>query len=301
MKKSIIFDIQKFSVHDGPGIRTILFFKGCPLECKWCANPESQRFIPDLLFFPDKCIGCGKCIPACTKHCITQSNGRIEFDRQICRICLKCTQVCHSGARIASGTEMTVREIIEEADKDMIFYKMSGGGITFSGGEAMCVPEVVAEIAAAYKERGISTALETCGHVPWESYERVLPYIDVLLFDLKLMDDERHLEYVGCFNDQIVDNLKRACKMTDTIVRIPIIPSINDSDEDIKAFGTFLETMRDDLKGVNLLPYHDFGACKYTALGREYSLHHIQAPADHHMEQIKAQLETYGLDVKIGG
>ena len=301
MEKSIIFDIQKFSVHDGPGIRTILFFKGCPLECKWCANPESQRFIPDLLFFPGKCIGCGQCISACAQHCITRNNERLEFNRQNCSLCLQCTEVCHSGARSVSGREMTTKEIIEEADKDMVFYKMSGGGITFSGGEAMCFPHAVAEIAAAYKERGISTALETCGHVLWENYEKVLPLIDVLLFDLKVMDSHRHLEYVGCFNDQIVDNLKRACKMADTTVRIPIIPSINDSHEDIKAFGTFLETIRDDLKGVSLLPYHDFGVGKYAALGREYSLHHIKAPMDHHMEQMKEQLETYGLKVKIGG
>ena len=301
MKKAVVFDIQKFSVHDGPGIRTIVFFKGCPLHCQWCANPESQRFEPDLLFFPSKCIGCGNCAFVCQKNCIVRHENRLDFDRENCNSCLKCTTVCHAKARVRSGREMTLEEMIAEVDKDLVFYNMSGGGITFSGGEAMCFPEIIADIAKYYKEKKISTAVETCGYVPWENFEKVLPYMDVLLFDLKLIDNGLHETYIGGANELILDNLKRACKLVDTNIRIPIIPTINDTDEAIEKIGAFLTTMKEHIALVNLLPYHDFGIGKYAALGRSYLLKDIKAPSDCHMKEIKKQLERYDLNVKIGG
>lgn len=300
-EKAIVFDIQKFSVHDGPGIRTTVFFKGCPLHCQWCANPESQKHTQELLFFPDKCTGCGKCVGICQKNCITDQDGIIKFNRKNCIGCLACTKACSSKARKQCGTEMTLEQIIIEVNKDTVFYNISGGGVTFSGGEAMCFPEIVTEIAKYYKAKDISTAIETCGHVSWKNFKEVLPYIDILLFDLKLMDSELHKKYVGSSNNQVLENLKKACKMVHTIVRIPIIPEINDGKDAIRAMGEFLATIKEHIALVNLLPYHDFGMGKYEALGRTYLCKDIKAPTDDQMEDIKKQLEVYDLRVKIGG
>lgn len=301
MEKATVFDIQRFSVHDGPGIRTIVFFKGCPLNCQWCANPESQRFVPELFFFPDKCIGCGKCTAVCRQRCIIKDGDRWVFERENCIGCLACAEVCSSKARAGSGREMTCKEIIAEVDKDLVFYQMSGGGVTFSGGEALCFPETIARLARHYRDKGISTAAETCGHVPWENFEKVLPYMDLLLFDLKLMNRELHRTYTGDTNELILSNLKKVCALVDTIVRIPIIPAVNDSSQAIEEFGRFLADMKEDLISVNLLPYHNFGEAKYAALGRPYLLEDLKAPSEEQMERIKKQLEGYGLKVQIGG
>lgn len=300
---AVVFDIQKFSVHDGPGIRTIIFFKGCPLRCKWCANPESHEFAEDLLYYPDKCIGCGKCMEVCEEKCISAgSEGMILFDRSKCTGCCKCTEVCYAEARRKSGKYMTLDEIKAEADKDLVFYRNSGGGITFSGGEAMCFPEAVREIARYYKEeQKVSVAVETCGCVPWENYEMVIPYLDLVMYDIKLIDDKKHIEYTGGSNAQILENIKRIYKKVKTVIRIPIIPGINDSKEDIDDFGKFAGSMRDGIDTIHILPYHNLGLNKYHALGRKYELEEIKAPSDEDMEKIKTRLEGYGVNVVIGG
>ena len=300
--KALVFDIQKFSVHDGPGIRTIVFMKGCPLHCEWCANPESQNFQPELLFYPDKCIGCGKCAEVCEMGCFpAMENGEIRFDRDKCVNCCKCAEVCYAEARHQSGDWMSLDEIKEAVDKDIVFYRNSGGGITFSGGEAMCFPEVVRDLAKYYKEeQQVSTAIETCGYVAWENYEQVIPYLDLVMYDLKCMNDERHMRYTGGSNKRILENLEKISKSVDTIVRIPIIPSVNDSEEDIDAFGTYIRDLG-TIRTIHILAYHNYGMGKYEALGRNYQLKDLEAPSDEHMQEIKEQLEGYGFEVNIGG
>lgn len=301
-ERPLIFDIQKFSVHDGPGIRTVVFFKGCPLRCRWCANPESHKYAPELMFYPDKCIGCGVCIKACPNGCIgVDHKTGMFFDRDRCTDCCVCTEECYSGARRKSGDEMSLDDIKKEVDKDMVFYETSGGGITFSGGEAMCFPETVRELAEYYKGKKVTTALETCGYVPWESYEMVIPYMDLVMFDLKVMDDAKHREYTGGSNRLILDNIKKLYKRVNTVVRIPIIPGVNDSEKDIDEFGRFVSTMKDGINTVHILPYHDLGLSKYNALGREYLMEDTKAPSDERMAEIKKHLEGFGFNVVTGG
>jgi len=223
------------------------------------------------------------------------------FDRSKCTQCCKCAETCYAGARRKAGKLMTLEEIKKEVDKDMVFYKNSGGGITFSGGEAMCFPGAVRELAKYYKEKGVSTAIETCGYVPWQNFEEVLPFMDLVMYDLKVMDDEKHIRYTGGSNSEILNNLKKISKEVNTVVRIPIIPTINDSKDDIDSFGQFLVQMKDDIKVIHLLPYHNLGINKYNALGKKYELEDLKAPTDEHMQAIKTQLEEYGFTVNIGG
>lgn len=301
-KKVMAFDIQKFSIHDGPGIRTIVFFKGCPLRCEWCANPESQNFEPELLVYPDKCVGCGRCIEVCGSGCFTaDGSGKMSFDRDKCTKCGKCVEVCYAESRCMAGELMSIEEIKEEVDKDIPFYRNSGGGVTFSGGEPMCHPDIVAELAGYYKEeKGVSTAIETCGFVPWENYEETVKHLDLALFDLKCMNDEKHIKYTGGSNRQILENISRISEIVETTARIPIIPSVNDSAEDIEDFGRFIKELG-TISTVHILPYHNYGMNKYNALGKHYSLKELEAPSDEHMENIKKQLEQYGFEVNIGG
>lgn len=294
-----VFDIQKFSVHDGPGIRTIIFLKGCPMKCKWCANPESQSSGIEVMAHPDKCIGCKKCMEVCKNP--FDLYGIEVREETNCINCGACAEVCYAGARKLTGKRMSVKEVITETDKDMIFYKQSGGGITFSGGEAMLYPEFVSEIAGYYKSLGISTAIETCGDVPWDNFEKVIPTLDLVLFDLKLMDSKLHEKYTGRPNERILDNLKHTAEKIETIVRMPIIPTINDCAENIEAVGNFLKLLNGKVKKIHILPYHNYGMSKYKSLGKRYQLEDLKAPDSAHMECIKNKLAKYELDVVIGG
>lgn len=300
-KAAYVFDIQKFSVHDGPGIRTIVFLKGCPMSCQWCANPESLMPFPELMYYPDKCIGCGKCVETCPQDAIECIDGMYLFDQSKCDNCGACAETCYANARKMTGKLMTVQEVIKEVDKDMTFYRNSGGGITFSGGEALTQPAFVKETAKYYKEQGISVAVETCGYVPWENFEAVAEYLDLVLFDVKMMDDEKHKQYCGRSNELIFSNLEKISGLVETIIRMPIIPGINDSKEDIDAIGARLKKIQVKTKKIHILPYHNFGVGKYNALNKPYLMENVQAPSDEHMEEIKQQLEDYGFEVIIGG
>ncbi len=300
MEKAVVFDVQKFSVHDGPGIRTILFLKGCPLRCTWCANPESQSSMQLLMFFPDKCIACGKCIERCKNSAIVNKDGRILFERNKCTNCGECTEVCYAGARKISGKEFTVEDAIKEVDKDKVFYRNSGGGLTFSGGEPMVYPEFVRDVSKHYFEQDISVAIETCGEVPKKNYEMVLPYLNLVLFDLKIMDNEMHKKYTGSSNKQILNNIRYVSERVHTIIRTPIIPGINDSDENIEEMGTFIKSLKGNIEEVHILPYHELGRNKYDALGYKYTLDR-GTPSNEHMCEIKEKLEGFGLIVQTGG
>ena len=255
--KATIFDIERNSYVDGPGIRTTVFFKGCNLRCAWCHNPESQSALPQMLFYKNKCVKCGKCKEKCPNQL------------EKCDFCGKCTLYCPHDAREICGREYTPDEVLCEIVKDKAYYESSGGGVTFSGGECMLEIDFLEELLARCKAEGIHTAVDTAGHVPFAYFERILPYTDLFLYDVKIIDSEKHKRYTGAPNELILSNLAKLLKMDRSVwVRIPVIPSINDSAEEITAIRKTLDLYGFPEK-VELLPYHAMGEHKYEALGME--------------------------------
>lgn len=257
-KKQELFvsQIQRFSLHDGPGIRTTIFLKGCNLRCKWCHNPESQLAQKQMMYYKDKCIGCGKCAEVC------------PHQLKKCDFCGKCELYCPADARKVCGKEYSVDEVFSEIAKDKMFYENSGGGATFSGGECMLQIDFLYEILKKCKENGIHTAIDTAGNVPWEYFERVLPYADLFLYDVKAISDELHKQGTGVSNKLILENLLRLSGKCDIIVRIPIIGGFNDDNAEVKKIAEFLKKIKCIKK--ELLPYHSMGEHKYDALGIEH-------------------------------
>lgn len=276
--KATIFDIQRGSFVDGPGIRTTVFFKGCNLRCAWCHNPESQSPRPQMLFYRNKCTGCGKCKEKCP-HGMAQ-----------CDLCGTCTLYCPSGAREICGRDYTVVELLAELCKDKDFYARSGGGVTFSGGECMLQLDFLKEILRQSKENGLHTAVDTAGHVPYASFLEVLPYTDLFLYDVKSMEEGRHKQYTGVGNGQILANLGRLLQGGARVwVRVPIIPGVNDEDEDIHSLNRFFaENGRP--KKVELLPYHALGEHKYAAAGKEAT--RFAVPGEEKMAHLRALLQA---------
>lgn len=253
----IISDIQRFSTEDGPGIRTTVFFKGCNLRCQWCHNPETQHFQPEIMFYERKCTHCGACEKVCPNALKT------------CDVCGKCADVCPNGAREMSGKTWDVETLINEIKKDELFYQTSLGGVTFSGGECMLQIDFLEEVLKRCKQEGISTAVDTAGEVPFAYFERILPYVDLFLYDIKSMNSQKHERYVGVKNERILDNLRQLQTKNARIwVRIPIIEEVNATQEEMQAINTFLKT-GGGVEKVELLPYHKFGEHKYKALSRE--------------------------------
>ena len=271
--KATIFDIQRNSYVDGPGIRTTVFFKGCNLRCLWCHNPESQSPKPQMMFFKNKCTGCGKCKEKCPNAL------------EKCELCGKCTIYCPHDAREICGKEYTVDEVMREILKDKIFYENSGGGVTFSGGECMLQIDFLEEILKACKENGIHTAVDTAGHVPYERFERILPYTDLFLYDIKCFDSEKHKQYTGVGNELILENLKRLLATDKSVwIRIPIIPTVNDTEEEIRSIRSFLLFCGTPEK-VELLPYHAMGEHKYAAIGKKVKM--FSVPSEEKIRQLK--------------
>lgn len=302
MSKSdaVVFNLQKFCVHDGPGIRTTLFFKGCPLRCTWCHNPESQSFTPELLFDPEKCTGCGRCAKVCSHSAIHFTPDTIAaVDRTRCVACGRCVDACLIGAREICGYETSIKQLLKEAEKDQVFYDQSGGGITFSGGESLCQLNAVESIARAAKARGIQTAVDTCGHVPFSCFEQILDCVDLFLYDIKHIDPVKHRQLTGQDNVLILDNLKRLSEAGATIfLRLPLIEGINSDDKNIAAILTFIRGLQ--IRQVNILPYHNTGSSKHLRMGNN-APSGLAAPAPERLEQIKAQFQASGLPVFIGG
>ncbi len=273
MITATIFDIQRNSYVDGPGIRTTVFFKGCNLRCAWCHNPESQSPKPQMMFYKNKCTGCGKCKEKCPNHL------------ESCEFCGKCTLYCPHDAREICGKEYTVDEVMREILKDKVFYENSGGGVTFSGGECMLQIDFLEKILKSCKENGIHTAVDTAGHVPYERFERILPYTDLFLYDIKCFDSEKHKQYTGVGNELILENLKRLLATNKSVwIRIPIIPTINDTEEELQGIKEYIFSCGKPAK-FELLPYHAMGEHKYAALGMKVQT--FSAPTSEKIENLK--------------
>ncbi len=268
-----VFDIQRASFVDGPGIRTAVFFKGCNLRCAWCHNPESQNPKKEMLFYKNRCVGCGKCKEKCA------------FSLEKCEFCGKCALYCPHDAREICGKEYTVDEVMQEVLKDKAIYESSAGGVTFSGGECMLQIDFLEAILKKCKEEGIHTAVDTAGHVPFESFARILPYTDLFLYDVKCLDSEKHERYTGVKNERILENLEKLLKSGASVwVRIPVIPGVNDENEEMQGIKALLDAFGKPEK-IELLPYHAMGEHKYGALGKEAEV--FSVPSKERMEALR--------------
>ena len=297
--KGLIFNIQRFSLHDGPGIRTTVFLKGCPLRCKWCSNPESMIAYPEIMLFDMKCIKFGKCIEICSQDAIAVVDGMRRVDWSKCNQCLECARVCPSGGIEVVGNYMSVEETVAEIEKDWLFYLNSGGGVTFSGGEPLYQWEFVREVAKQCKKKGIHTALDTSGYARWEAIEPVLEYIDLVLYDIKQLDPQIHKEGTGVTNELILDNAAKITAKVKTWLRIPLIPGFNDSEQHIREIARL--GMQMGVEKISLLPYHQWGIQKYAKLGRSYPFEDAEPLPEERIQELKDLVESYELQVAVGG
>lgn len=335
MEYPYILNIQKFSVHDGPGIRTTVFFKGCPLRCIWCHNPESQRYEQELLFDREKCTGCGCCEKGCKngaisvepweeeilEHCKEndrkekmgqkdreKSDNRISSKKAIteknkCNLCGICEDYCPGNNREVAGKQYEIQELVKILLQDQVFYEQSGGGVTLSGGEVMTQNmDYVENLCRELKKHHISVGIDTCGYAARENFERLLPYVDFFLYDIKMINEKKHKVYTGVGNERILSNLEYlALQNANLNIRIPVIQSVNEEEKDMLEIISYMKEKIGNPK-VNLLPYHNTGSGKYAKLAREYEGKHFTVPDEEKMKQLKKIFEENGLtDVKIGG
>jgi pyruvate formate lyase activating enzyme len=305
-KTGRVFNIQRYSIHDGAGIRTLIFLKGCPLRCLWCSNPESQKGVPELGFIESRCVGsktCGApCVSACPVTAIRLNEQDKPFiEREKCDACGKCAEVCYQDSLKVVGREMSVCEVMAEVEKDRAFYWRSGGGITLGGGEPLTQYGFTAALLEAAHEEYLHTAIETCGHASWNHFETVLRHVDLLLFDLKHMDSERHRQLTGQPNELILDNLKKVPSIKnpqDVIIRIPVIPGCNDSLENIEATARFVAEL--GFEQIELIPYHRLGVSKYAQYGMIYPLNDSESISQNHLQDLKDIVENFGLKEMTG-
>jgi pyruvate formate lyase activating enzyme len=329
MERGMIFDIKKYSINDGPGIRTTVFLSGCPLKCLWCHNPESQSLQPVLMYRENHCLGCGECIVACPENAIslgkenqytdlpdyTDEHGifleksaqireicairvqKVFTDRDKCTKCQTCVSTCYSGAREFSGREMTVGQVMAQVEREIPFYDESGGGVTFSGGEPLMQPGFLSALLKACRRQEIHTCVDTSGFANWQVFEQIRGEVDLFLYDLKHIDSEKHREVTGVPNDVILENLRKLAEHGHRIVvRVPLIPGINDDERNLVESAKFLASLP-HLESVELMGYHDIAQAKYEALGREYKLLGLKGPAEVAMNNAANLLRSYGLNV----
>lgn len=286
----LVFNIMKYSISDGPGIRTAIFLKGCPLACLWCHNPESQAFTREMVLRPERCINCGACMTSCPVA------GNMEKSL----LCGKCVAYCTTGSRELAGREMTVPQVMAEVLKDQIFYDESGGGVTISGGEPLAQPGFLMELLKACKEQEIHTALDTSGFAPGPVLQEVAGLTDLFLYDLKLMDEAEHRNFTGAPNQVILNNLRELARIqAKVILRVPIIPGITDTRSNLDMMAEFLKEI--PVLHVEILPYHCTARGKYQRLGKEYPLSHLETPSQGQMEEGAGLLAKSGHRVIIGG
>ena len=304
-RKARIFNIQKYNMYDGPGVRTIIFFQGCPLRCKWCANPEGMLKRFRVMFKSDKCINCGECSDVCpvNVHKISNTTKGHAIDNDIeCIGCRKCEENCVQSAISIVGENKTISELLKVIEEDRTFYEVSGGGVTLGGGEVLMQPEAAISLLMASKNEGINTAIETCGYTKSETILKAAEYTDLFLFDIKHINSEKHFKWTGVRNEQIIENLILLLKNKYNVqVRMPLLKGINDSDEDIKGVMDLLLPYKDykNFKGIDLLPYHKMGVNKYNQLGMEYPITDNVSLVDDDLDRIEKLIKNYNLEVKV--
>jgi pyruvate formate lyase activating enzyme len=293
--EGLIFDLQRYSLHDGPGLRVLVFFKGCPLRCLWCSNPESQSATPEVMLDETRCRQCGDCASACRPGAIRRGpSGWITYDRGQCTFCGSCVEACPHKARKWVGRRVSVSGLLKEIARDMPFFRRSGGGVTLGGGEPLFQPDFAHALLKACREQNIHTSVETCGAVDWPHLERLAPWTDLFLYDLKQMDLRRHRWLTGRDNRQVLANLERLAGIhSQIIVRYPFIPGLNDSEEDMLALIRFLRQVGNVTK-VEWSPYHRYGEFKYGLLGRKYALEGIKTPSAEGLAMANDLLRSHG-------
>jgi len=297
----LIFDVQRFSLHDGPGIRTTVFLKGCPLACRWCHNPEGMRTTPEVFVTADRCIGCGACVEACPHGLPSGIDGGWAAPKDVCEACGLCADACPTGARRLAGREVTVEQLVEEVLRDRVFYNQSGGGVTFSGGEPLRQAEFVLACLEALKEEGVHTAVDTCGLVDRDDLLRAAAIADLFLFDIKHADDASHAEWAGAPNRRILANLEALARAHDEVwVRVPVVPGVNDDAVNLRRTAELAASLP-GVRRVNLLPYHEFGADKRERVGVSGVSFAAKTPRPEHMRDIATIFEEEGLLTVIGG
>ena len=301
LEKGTVFEIERFAINDGPGIRSIVFLKGCPLRCKWCANPESQKPHAQLMYWASRCMGCRRCIGVCPNSALSWTDGRIVIDRDKCEVCGTCADVCNSEALTSIGRVMSVGEVMDVVSRDENFYTKSGGGITFSGGEVFSQTEFLGALARACKSRGYHTCIETSGYAAWESIAAVMEHIDMFLYDFKCMDNKRHEQFIGRGNGLIQDNYKKLVEQGKNVVaRVPVIPGVNNDEENFRKLGEFLKKHNPGCR-IDLLPYHRLGVTKYDRLDMGYDMAELEPPSKEEMGKHRGYLADMGFHVTIGG
>ncbi|MFH2107203.1 MAG: glycyl-radical enzyme activating protein [Chrysiogenia bacterium] len=300
--KATIFSIKKFAIHDGPGIRSTIFFKGCPLRCNWCHNPEGISPEPEIIVFPDRCLKeCADCLAVCPKNALKKKGGTISLERNKCAGCGICALSCPSEALQLAGTRVTVMDAFDQLSKDTDFYRNSGGGITCSGGEPLLQPRFLQALLTACHKQNLHTAVDTCGHAPFGDFARILPLTDLFLYDLKIMDENKHMRLTGVSNRLLIKNLQKLSPLAPRLaIRIPLIPGANDSTADMAALADFCASLP-RRHHVHLLPYHRGGLAKNKRLGQFDSLAAIRVPASAAMQKAREIFLKRKLTVKIGG
>jgi pyruvate formate lyase activating enzyme len=299
--KGTIFDIQRFSLHDGPGIRTLVFLKGCPLSCRWCSNPESQSPAPQLGYVKWRCLSCHSCVKTCPSGALQPDpEGGVVICREKCSGCGACCEVCYPGALEMIGRQMSVHEVVDLVERDATFYRRSGGGVTFSGGEPLQQAAFLTAVLAACHERNLHTAIETTGFAAWETLRRVVRDTDLVLYDLKHLDSDVHQHFTGVPNDLILANVQRIVHERPTIIRIPLIPSFNVDMAHLESMAAFIVNLAGP-PTVHLLPYHRLGEGKHSRLGSTYGFGDVDPPSDEELDATRSIFERAGLTVFIGG
>ncbi|WP_434284211.1 choline TMA-lyase-activating enzyme [Clostridium botulinum] len=304
-RKARIFNIQKYNMYDGDGIRTLVFFQGCPLRCKWCANPEGLEKKYRVMLKSNLCVNCGACVSACPVgiHTISNKTLKHEVNRDIdCIGCGKCKEACLKSAISIVGEEKTISELLKIVEEDRTFYEMSGGGVTLGGGEVLMQPEAATSLLMACKQEGINTAIETCGYTKLETILKVAEFVDLFLFDIKNINSDRHHELTGVRNERILENLQELLKNKYNVkIRMPLLKGINDSQDEIEKTMEFLLPYKDykNFKGIDLLPYHKMGVNKYNQLGMEYPIKDDPSLKSEDLERIEGWIKKYDLPVKV--
>lgn len=296
--KGLVFNIQKFSIHDGVGIRTLVFFKGCPLKCLWCSNPESQSFSQEVMFIRDKCIACGECYDSCRSNCTSKDSFQIDRDK--CIGCGDCAAACFANAKKLIGEWMTVDEILQKIEKDRVFYRNSNGGVTVGGGEPLAQIEFVTDLLQACKKAHLHTSIETCGFSPWEKCRTAFEFVDQIHYDIKHMDEEKHRQLTGVGNKLILENARRITEMDkDIIFRIPLVPGCNDEKENIVETGKFISelTALNPKVKTEILLYHSMGVNKYRGLDKDYPLGDLLKADSHIKDSYDELLRSLGCNV----